>query len=103
MDCVDGEVARYTRTFSPLGGWLDIGSDRIKEYAVYAGLAVGVPGRRRGALASRSLRLLVIRHFVDFGYAASAFPGGAGAAGPVAAWSARTVVAPGARCGPSGR
>ena len=67
VDCVDGEVARYTRTFSPLGGWLDVGSDRLKEYAVYAGLAVGAPPtawglaagrvRRAGGPALRRLRL----------------------------------------------
>ena len=71
---MDGEVARYTRTFSPLGGWLDVASDRIKEYAVYAGLVTGVvraTGERLWALALGSLALLVVRHFVDFGFAAS--------------------------------
>ncbi|MBG0813375.1 CDP-alcohol phosphatidyltransferase family protein [Planomonospora sp. ID82291] len=41
LDCVDGQLARYTRAFSPLGSWLDATFDRVKEYAVYAGLAAG--------------------------------------------------------------
>jgi hypothetical protein len=39
IDCVDGEVARRTRRFSKLGAWLDASTDRVKEFAVYAGLA----------------------------------------------------------------
>ena len=38
-DCVDGQLARYTRRFSKLGAWLDSVFDRGKEYVVYAGLA----------------------------------------------------------------
>jgi phosphatidylglycerophosphate synthase len=41
VDCVDGEVARATRRFSTLGAWLDASTDRVKEYAAYAGLAAG--------------------------------------------------------------
>ena len=70
VDCVDGEVARYTRTFSPLGGWLDVGSDRVKEYAVYAGLAWAADPHAWG-LAAAAFAVLVVRHFVDFGYAAA--------------------------------
>ncbi len=96
VDCVDGEVARYTRTFSPLGGWLDVASDRIKEYAVYAGLVTGVArvtGERLWALALGSLALLVVRHFVDFGFAASGVGSGP-ATGGVAALSASTSRVP---------
>jgi phosphatidylglycerophosphate synthase len=95
VDCVDGEVARYTRTFSPLGGWLDVGSDRLKEYAIYAGLAWGADPHA-WALASAAFAVLVVRHFVDFGYAESAGAagargaGGAGGGGRVSAWSDRT-------------
>jgi len=32
VDCVDGEIARYTRKFSELGAWLDAITDRVKEY-----------------------------------------------------------------------
>jgi phosphatidylglycerophosphate synthase len=96
VDCVDGEVARYTRTFSPLGGWLDVASDRIKEYAVYAGLVTGVAritGERLWGLALGSLALLVVRHFVDFGFAASGVGAGP-ATGGVAALSASTSRVP---------
>jgi phosphatidylglycerophosphate synthase len=92
VDCVDGEVARYTRTFSPLGGWLDVASDRLKEYAVYAGLAAGADPPAWG-LATAAFAVLVVRHFVDFGFAEQR---GAGADGPagrdgrVATWSERT-------------
>jgi hypothetical protein len=41
VDCVDGEVARATRKFSSLGAWLDASTDRVKEFAAYAGLAIG--------------------------------------------------------------
>ena len=44
IDCVDGQLARYTRTFSKLGAWLDSVFDRGKEYVVFAG-----PGDRRDA------------------------------------------------------
>jgi phosphatidylglycerophosphate synthase len=102
VDCVDGEIARYTRTSSPRGGWLDIASDRTKEYAVYAGLAAGVGGRGVWSFAAATFVVLLVRHFVDFGYAVSAIgrvPGsaGGGGGGPtregegrVGAWSERT-------------
>ena len=41
IDCVDGEVARATRQFTSVGAWLDAATDRVKEFAVYAGLAIG--------------------------------------------------------------
>jgi hypothetical protein len=41
IDCVDGELARYTRQFSQLGAWLDAITDRIKEYLVFFALAYG--------------------------------------------------------------
>ena len=41
FDCVDGQLARYTRPFSKLGAWLDSIFDRTKEYVVFAGLAIG--------------------------------------------------------------
>ncbi len=41
IDCVDGEVARATRRFTALGAWLDAATDRVKEFAVYGGLAIG--------------------------------------------------------------
>ena len=41
LDCVDGQLARYSGRTSPFGGWFDAMGDRAKEFGVYAGLAVG--------------------------------------------------------------
>ncbi|WP_162248027.1 DUF5941 domain-containing protein [Angustibacter sp. Root456] len=91
VDCVDGEVARYTRTTSPLGGWLDVGADRVKEYAVYGALAAGAATRAAWLLALASLALLVTRHFVDFGFAARRARATAAVEdGAVGRWSAGT-------------
>jgi phosphatidylglycerophosphate synthase len=73
IDCVDGQLARYTRTFSKLGAWLDSIFDRGKEYLVYAGLALGsVRGFDDDVwiLAACALALQTARHAVDFSYAA---------------------------------
>lgn len=76
FDCVDGQLARYTRQFSSLGAWLDAMFDRVKEYAVYAGLAIGAT--RTGAdasiwaLATAAMILQSVRHTIDFAYAANA-------------------------------
>jgi phosphatidylglycerophosphate synthase len=75
VDCVDGQLARLTRTFSSLGGWLDSVSDRTKEYLVYAGLAFGsVRGFDDDVwlLAAAALTLQVFRHMADFSYSVSA-------------------------------
>ncbi len=108
VDCVDGEVARSTRRVSARGGWLDVGADRVKEYAVYAGLAAGAHSRTAWWLALAAMALLVTRHFVDFGFAAcrpvTASPethrpvSAVAVTGrdPVAAWSARTSARPAA-------
>jgi phosphatidylglycerophosphate synthase len=70
VDCVDGEVARYTRRFTAFGAWLDGVADRVKEFAVYAGLAVGAArfGGDVWLLAGAAMALLVARHHVDFGF-----------------------------------
>ena len=71
LDCVDGQLARYTRTFSRFGAWLDSVFDRGKEYVVYAGLAIG---SRRGfgtdvwPLAAAALSLQTVRHMFEFSY-----------------------------------
>jgi phosphatidylglycerophosphate synthase len=73
MDCVDGQLARYTRTFSKLGAWLDSVFDRGKEYLVYAGLAIGSTrgfGDDVWTLACCAIALQTARHMVDFSYAA---------------------------------
>jgi phosphatidylglycerophosphate synthase len=73
VDCVDGQLARHTRTFSKLGAWLDSVFDRSKEYVVYAGLAVGATrgfGDDVWLLAAAAVTLQTFRHMVDFAYAA---------------------------------
>ncbi len=73
LDCVDGQLARYTRRFSPWGGWLDTMADRAKEYLVYAGLAVGVERTGLGngwALAIAAITLQTVRHMTDTWYGA---------------------------------
>jgi hypothetical protein len=80
FDCVDGQLARYTRQFSTLGAWLDATFDRAKEYTVFAGLAVGstaaaatssVHGGDVWYLAIAALTLQTCRHMVDFAFGAS--------------------------------
>jgi phosphatidylglycerophosphate synthase len=72
-DCVDGQLARYTRQFSALGAWLDSVFDRGKEYIVYAGLAIGSTqaGENAWILAAAALALQTFRHQIDFAYTAS--------------------------------
>jgi phosphatidylglycerophosphate synthase len=67
-DCVDGQLARYTRRFSSRGAWLDSMLDRAKEYAVYAGLALGAGGDV-WVLAAGALALLTFRHIVLLAWA----------------------------------
>jgi phosphatidylglycerophosphate synthase len=73
LDCVDGQLARYTRTFTKLGAWLDSIFDRTKEYAVFAGLAIGASqaGDHVWLLAGAALTLQVMRHSIDFSYPAA--------------------------------
>nr|WP_043963797.1 DUF5941 domain-containing protein [Micromonospora haikouensis] len=71
LDCVDGQLARYTRHFSAWGGWLDTMADRAKEYLVYAGLGYGATaaGFRYGwALAVAAMTLQTVRHMTDTWY-----------------------------------
>jgi hypothetical protein len=67
FDCVDGQLARYTRTFTQLGAWLDSIFDRAKEYAVFAGLAIGSAhaGDDVWILAGAALVLQTFRHSMD--------------------------------------
>jgi len=65
-DCVDGQLARYSRQFSAVGGWLDATFDRAKEWLVFAGLAIG--GESVWVLAGAALTLQTLRHFMDFGW-----------------------------------
>ena len=71
VDCVDGQLARYTRTFSQLGAWLDSVFDRSKEYLIFAGLAYGSVRARSDdvwTLAAAALALQTVRHMVGFAY-----------------------------------
>jgi Family of unknown function (DUF5941)/CDP-alcohol phosphatidyltransferase len=69
-DCVDGQLARYTRQFSQLGAWLDATFDRAKEYLVFAGLAIGADraGDPVWVLAGAALILQTVRHTFDFSW-----------------------------------
>jgi hypothetical protein len=72
-DCVDGQLARYTRTFSRFGAWLDSVFDRTKEYVIFAGLAIGASRAGDGVwmLAASALALQTVRHAIDFSYPAA--------------------------------
>jgi Family of unknown function (DUF5941)/CDP-alcohol phosphatidyltransferase len=73
IDCVDGQLARYTRTFSKLGAWLDSVFDRGKEYVVFAGLAIGAShgfDQDVWVLAAAALTLQTTRHMLDFSFSA---------------------------------
>ncbi|MEW2358551.1 CDP-alcohol phosphatidyltransferase family protein [Spirillospora sp. NPDC029432] len=76
LDCVDGQLARYTGRASVSGAWLDSVLDRVKEYAVYAGLAAGcaAAGGYVWALAAAALVLQVVRHMMDFSFHARTVP-----------------------------
>jgi len=71
-DCVDGQLARYTRTFSKLGAWLDSIFDRSKEYLAFAGLAIGASraGDPVWLLACGAITLQTVRHMTDFSFGA---------------------------------
>ncbi|MFF3846117.1 DUF5941 domain-containing protein [Streptomyces sp. NPDC002328] len=114
LDCADGQLARYSLQYSTLGAWLDATFDRAKEYAFYAGLALGAArgGDDVWALALGAMVVQTCRHVVDFAYheanrdadAASASESGAGGGAPVLAdrldsvawtvWARRIIVLP---------
>jgi phosphatidylserine synthase len=71
VDCVDGEIARYTRKFSELGAWLDAITDRVKEYAVFLGLAYGAfvqNGQNLWVLAAALMAIQTFRHLSDYNF-----------------------------------
>ena len=71
VDCVDGELARYTRKFSELGAWLDAITDRVKEYAVFLGLAYGAMvqnGQNLWLLAAILMAIQTFRHLSDYNF-----------------------------------
>ncbi|MEV4970923.1 DUF5941 domain-containing protein [Streptomyces scopuliridis] len=70
LDCTDGQLARYSLQYSTMGAWLDATFDRAKEYAFYAGLALGAArtGDDVWALALGAMVLQTCRHVVDFSF-----------------------------------
>ncbi|MFI1014907.1 DUF5941 domain-containing protein [Streptomyces sp. NPDC020965] len=70
LDCADGQLARYSLQYSTMGAWLDATFDRAKEYAYYAGLALGAArgGDDVWALALGAMVLQICRHVVDFSF-----------------------------------
>ncbi|MEV0779270.1 DUF5941 domain-containing protein [Streptomyces sp. NPDC050428] len=71
LDCTDGQLARYSLRYSTMGAWLDATFDRAKEYAYYAGLAIGAArggGDDVWTLALAAMVLQSVRHFVDFSF-----------------------------------
>ncbi|MFE0700806.1 DUF5941 domain-containing protein [Streptomyces sp. NPDC058872] len=70
LDCTDGQLARYALTYSTMGAWLDATFDRVKEYAFYAGLALGAArnGDDVWGLALGAMVLMTCRHVVDFSF-----------------------------------
>lgn len=74
LDCVDGQLARYTRSFTLMGGWADAMADRLKEYVVYVGLAYGYAAGMDNPdniwqLAVAAMVLMIVRHTIDFSFA----------------------------------
>ncbi|MFG2404473.1 DUF5941 domain-containing protein [Streptomyces brevispora] len=70
LDCTDGQLARYSLQYSTMGAWLDATFDRAKEYAYYAGLALGAArgGDDVWALALGAMVLQSCRHVIDFSF-----------------------------------
>ena len=71
LDCVDGQLARYSWQFSARGAWLDLFSDRVKEVALIVGLIVGT-----GTAESKTpfvigicvIALVGLRHSINTSY-----------------------------------
>nr|WP_018384779.1 DUF5941 domain-containing protein [Wenjunlia vitaminophila] len=105
LDCTDGQLARYALRYSTLGAWLDATCDRVKEYAFYAGLALGSArgGDDVWALALGAMAVQSVRHIVDSSFNESGRGGRDGAAAALSerldavgwtVWARRVVVLP---------
>lgn len=70
LDCIDGDLARYSLRYTRLGAFLDATFDRLKEYALYAGLAIGSlnSGVDVWWLAAAAMTLQTVRHTMHFAY-----------------------------------
>jgi phosphatidylglycerophosphate synthase len=91
LDCTDGQLARYSLQYSTLGAWLDATFDRAKEFAFYAGLALGAArgGDDVWALALAAMVLQTGRHMVDFAFTEAQQDAAATSSAPTAALSER--------------
>jgi len=101
LDCTDGQLARYALKYSTLGAWLDATFDRAKEYAYYAGLALGAArgGDDVWALALAAMAVQTVRHMVDFAYHEAEDDVAPPATGPVkkvslSVWVRRMIILP---------
>lgn len=68
LDCVDGEVARWTHRYSKGGAWLDAVGDRVKEYAVWFAVGWTVDSEVLWRLILAALVLFTTKHFLDYGW-----------------------------------
>ncbi|MFB9737115.1 DUF5941 domain-containing protein [Streptomyces thermocoprophilus] len=109
LDCTDGQLARYSLQYSTLGAWLDATFDRAKEFAFYAGLALGATSSGTDdvwALALAAMVLQTTRHMVDFAFTEAQQDAAATSAAPTAAlsekldgvgwsvWARRVIILP---------
>ncbi|MFB7352814.1 DUF5941 domain-containing protein [Streptomyces gardneri] len=107
LDCTDGQLARYSLQYSTLGAWLDATFDRAKEYAFYAGLALGAArnGDDVWALALGAMVLMTCRHVVDFAFYEATYDATAGKSATAAlsgrldsvgwtVWARRIIILP---------
>ncbi|MEU7070485.1 DUF5941 domain-containing protein [Streptomyces narbonensis] len=107
LDCTDGQLARYSLQYSTLGAWLDATFDRAKEYAFYAGLALGAArdGDDVWALALGAMVLMTCRHVVDFAFYEATYDSTAGKSATAAlsgrldsvgwtVWARRIIILP---------
>jgi phosphatidylglycerophosphate synthase len=88
LDRADGELARMTRTFSPLGHKLDLVSDALCNTLIFVALGIGLRGEAfpisplvmgiAAGLAVASILLLVVRLEGTAGERAGELPGLAG-------------------------
>ncbi|MEQ7010065.1 DUF5941 domain-containing protein [Actinopolymorpha sp. B17G11] len=70
LDCIDGDLARYTVRFSTIGSRLDLSADRVKEYVLFAGLAIGAAPADSAIwwLAAAAMAVQTVRHQMHFAY-----------------------------------
>ncbi|GGL72150.1 hypothetical protein GCM10011575_33200 [Microlunatus endophyticus] len=81
IDCMDGEVARFTRRYSDFGGWLDGIGDRVKEYLAFAAVAVVAVRDHHHygwLLAAIAMVVVTARHLEDYAYTDRQAPGRVG-------------------------